>query len=53
MIVKKHGGIRPNSGRGKTLDPKQPVTTYHRKSEIKKAGGMDKFKQKIYKALWK
>jgi|GEM_PF-4169593 len=51
MIAKKHGGKRPNSGRDKVTDPKIQVTTYHRQSAINKAGGMDKFKHKIYKAV--
>ena len=45
------GGKRKNSGRKPVADKKQQVCLYIKQSKIKKLGGLDAIKNKIYKYI--
>ncbi len=50
-IAKTHGGKRAGAGRKKEKDPKVQVNIYPRKSQIKKAGGIEKAKALALSAI--
>lgn len=50
-VVTKRGGPRTGAGRKAVEDKKEPYTFYIRGSVVKKNGGEDKMKAKIYKHI--
>ncbi len=53
MTTKTHGGKREGAGRKKVKDPKVQISIYPLKSQIKKAGGIEKAKALALTAIEK
>jgi hypothetical protein len=51
MEAKQKGGVRENSGRRKSPDPKESITVYIAKSIIQKNGGKVELRSRIYQTV--